>query len=178
MNFLQLHKSYDGLGRKICLKILERYGMGPWACHILWIYWDRLWMVSQAGGYYGVAFQVFCGVTQGDPLSPTILNEVVDAVVRHWVAVMVDQVGGQEVHGQQGQHKSYLLYADDGMVASSEPGWLQGNLSTLVRLFNRVGLRKNFKKTVRMVCRPCWEVVTQSEVAYERRMTCAGLSYL
>ena len=25
------------------------------------------------------------GVTQGDPLSPTIFNVVVDAVVQHWV---------------------------------------------------------------------------------------------
>ena len=26
-------------------------------------------------------------MTQGDPLSPTILNVVVDAVVRHWVTM-------------------------------------------------------------------------------------------
>ena len=29
---------------------------------------------------------------QGDPLYPTILNVVVDAVVRHWVTVMVEVV--------------------------------------------------------------------------------------
>ena len=29
-------------------------------------------------------------VTQGDPLSPTISNVVVDEVVRHWVTVMVE----------------------------------------------------------------------------------------
>ena len=46
-------------------------------------------MVVKAGGYYGSAFQGFRGVTQGDPLSPTILNVVVDAVVSHWVEVMV-----------------------------------------------------------------------------------------
>ena len=46
-------------------------------------------MVVKAGGYYGSAFQGFRGVTQEDPLPPTILNVVVDAVVRHWVEVMV-----------------------------------------------------------------------------------------
>ena len=30
-------------------------------------------------------FQRRKGVTQGDPLSPTIFNMVVDAVVRHWL---------------------------------------------------------------------------------------------
>ena len=42
-------------------------------------------MVSRAGGYYGVAFKGDRGVMQGDPLSPTIFNVVVDAVVQHWL---------------------------------------------------------------------------------------------
>ena len=40
-------------------------------------------MVARMGGYYGAQFQGFWGVTQGDPLSPTIFNVVVEAVVRH-----------------------------------------------------------------------------------------------
>ena len=40
-------------------------------------------MVARAGGYYGEAFKGYRGVTQGDPLSPTIFNVVVYAVVRH-----------------------------------------------------------------------------------------------
>ena len=42
-------------------------------------------MVARAGGYYGEAFWGERGVTQGDPLSSTIFNVVVDAVVQHWV---------------------------------------------------------------------------------------------
>ena len=57
-------------------------------------------MVARAGSYYGTAFQVARGVTQGDLLSPTIFNVVVDAVVRHWVTVMVD---GAEEQGERGQ---------------------------------------------------------------------------
>ena len=51
-------------------------------------------------------------------------------------------------------HHNYLFYAEDGMVASSDPKWLQGEFSTLVGLFNRVGLQNNAGKTVGMVCRP------------------------
>ena len=50
-------------------------------------------MVARAGGYYRAAFKGYQGVTQGDPLSPTILNVVVDEVVRHWVTVMVEGAG-------------------------------------------------------------------------------------
>ena len=39
-------------------------------------------MLVRAGGYYGSVFQGFRGVIQGVPLTPTIFNVVVDAVVR------------------------------------------------------------------------------------------------
>ena len=35
------------------------------------------------GGYYRMSFQVLRGVTQGGPLILTVLNVVVDTVVRH-----------------------------------------------------------------------------------------------
>ena len=47
-------------------------------------------MVAKVGGYFGSSFQGFRGVTQGVPLSPTILNMVVGAVVRHWFKRMME----------------------------------------------------------------------------------------
>ena len=35
MIFMYLHKAYDALDREICLDILEGYGVGPRAHHIL-----------------------------------------------------------------------------------------------------------------------------------------------
>ena len=110
----------------------------------------------------------------GEPLSPTIFNVVVDAVVRHWVEEIVESAGGR---GQEGRHQNSLFYAGDGMIASSDPGWLQGAFSTLVGLFDWVGLRKNTGKTVGMVCHLCQAAGTQSEAAYEQQMTGTGSSY-
>ena len=89
--FLDLHKAYDALDRSRFLKITEGYGVGPKARNLLQIYWHRLTMVARAGGYYGKAFRGERLVTQGDPLSPTIFNVVVDAVVRHWVHGVVEE---------------------------------------------------------------------------------------
>ena len=41
-------------------------------------------MVAREVGYYVEPFHGDRDVTQGEPLSPTIFNMVVGAVVRHW----------------------------------------------------------------------------------------------
>ena len=91
MIFLDLHKAYDALNRSRCLEILEGYGVGPSSRRLLQTYWRRITMVAREGGYYGTAFQGARGMTKGDPLSPTIFNLLVDAVVRLWMTgVIVD----------------------------------------------------------------------------------------
>ena len=39
---------------------------------------------------------------QGDPLSPTIFNVVVEAVVRHWVNVIVEAAEAKGETGREG----------------------------------------------------------------------------
>ena len=46
---------------------------------------------------------------------------LVNAVVRHWVKVMVEGVEERYKRGQEGRHQNALFYVDDGMVASLDP---------------------------------------------------------
>ena len=128
-------------------------------------------MATRAGGHYGAAFKGNRGVMQGDPLSPTIFNVVVDALVRHWVSVTAEGAEERGGYRKEGIHQNPLLYAYNVMVPSSDPQWIQGAFSTLVILLDRVGLWTNVRNTVGMVCCPCQAAGTQSEVTYERRMT-------
>ena len=80
---LDLHKAYYALDRYRCLEIMEGYGVGTRALRLLRRYWGRMEMVAWEGGYYGEPFRGERGVTQGNPMSPTIFNMVVDVVVRH-----------------------------------------------------------------------------------------------
>ena len=84
---------------------------------------------------------------------------------------MIESGGRQSGRGREGRQKNELFYANENMIELSDPGWLQGEFSTLVRLFDWVGLRGKVGKTVGMVCRPCQAEVTQSEAAYKRLMT-------
>ena len=45
--------------------------------------------VNREGGYYSEPLRGERGVTQGDPLLPTIFNVVVDTVVCHWESLLV-----------------------------------------------------------------------------------------
>ena len=120
MIFLDLHKAYDALDRSRCLEILEGYGVGPRARRLLQTYWRRLTVVARAGSYYGTAFKGERGMTQGDPLSPTISNVVVDAVVRHWVTGVIVDAEEQGELGKEGIHQAALFCVDDGVVALSD----------------------------------------------------------
>ena len=64
--------------------------MGPLSHRILCTYWYRLAVVDHTGGYYDKAFNGFRNMTQGNPLSPTIFNVVVDTVVHHWVSLVAE----------------------------------------------------------------------------------------
>ena len=111
-------------------------------------------------------------------LSPSYhLNVVVDAVVRHWVAGVIEESEARGELVKEGRHQTALFYADYGMVASSYPGWLQGAFNTLVSLFDRLGLRTNVGKTVGMVCHTWQAAGNLAMEAYGRRVTGVGPNY-
>ena len=54
------------------------------------------------------------------------------------------------------------------MLASSDPGWMQGYFNTLVEILDQVGLKTNVGKMFGMVWRPCQASGTESESLYEQ----------
>ena len=70
-----------------------------------------------------------------------------------------------------------LLYADDGMVASTDLVWLHIIFDMLTGLFYWAGLKMNVRKTVGMVCHPYRTVRVRSEKSYTLKMTGVGQEY-
>ena len=66
-------------------------------------------MVAREGGYYGESFKRARVVTQGDPLSPTIFNVVVDAVVCHWVTMALEEAEKRGERGDEGRNQAALI---------------------------------------------------------------------
>ena len=59
------------------------------------------------------------------PFPPTIFNMVVDTVARQLVSMVAGGVVDQDGWGREVLHHTVLLYADDGLVTSTEHDWLQ-----------------------------------------------------
>ena len=150
--FLDLPKAYDALDWDRLFVILAEYGVGPRTIQLLRTYWNRLTMVASAGGYFGLPFKGYRGITQGEPLSPTLFNVVVDAFICHWVTVVAPTADGLEGRELLLRELAEYLYADDGLAASTQPERLQRAFIVLTGLSNRVVLRTNTRKPVSMAC--------------------------
>ena len=100
--------------------------------------------------YYGEDFKGFRGVMQGGGggLSLIFFNVVVESVVCHWILY------------------ANFFYVNYGLVASTEPVWLQGAFYTLTGLFDRVRLQTNARNAVGMIYHPYCTAGTQLESDY------------
>ena len=111
------------------------------------------------------------GVTQGDPVFPKLFNIIVDSVVR---ATLKEICGPQEAqHGfgwSAGEH-NICLYAYDGRIAGRDLIWVQTVLTTMVIMFERVGLQTNLNKTKAMMSTPGLIRGKQGAEAYKIRAT-------
>ena len=77
-----------------------------------------------------------------------------DAVVR---PALQEVCGPQEAqHGFRWSAGEICFYADDGWVSGQNPIWVQTALTTMVRIFERVVLQTNLKKTKAMICMPAF----------------------
>ena len=77
---------------------------------------------------------------------------MVDAVIREWIKSQLEETTAGIGVGDQICQLLVVFYADDGLVQSRNPVFLQKTLGVLVALFKCVGLRIKTTNTERMVC--------------------------
>ena len=115
--FLDLRKAYDAMDQDRCLKIPHGVGVGEKTVWLIARFWKESGLCCRAAGFYGRLFKARRGVTQGGPLSPTIFNLMVDAVVREWERQLV--AGGLGLDNVRQLFACF--YADNGLLAARDP---------------------------------------------------------
>ena len=153
-----IHKSYYALDRDMCIGIIASYRVGPRDIRFIYWYWDCLIMVDRDGGYFGTPFKGFWGFTQGDPLSSTIFNVVLDAVIWKWMTVVAEKESVSKAFGREVQGMTPFIYVENLLLTSTHPEWLQGEFNVVTGIFDHVSLWMNYRKPIGMVYQPCREV--------------------
>ena len=102
---------------------------------------------------------------------------VVDSFIRHWVMVEKLTEPGTGGLGLTIIYLAAYLYAEDVLVAPTQPERLHRAFDVLTGLFDRLGLRKNTAKMIGMVCQPCHVPGGMSDEAYARRATGKGPTF-
>ena len=114
------------------MQLLTDYGVGPNIIRLLRTFWNNLQVVARQSGYYSSPFRICRGVTQGDVISPTIFNIVVDAIVRYWyqsLSLLESFTGHADGSVPE---VSAGFYADDGVLAGYDSDQLQSSLDLLL----------------------------------------------
>jgi len=143
--------------------------MGDNTICILNTFWDTHTIIPRQRGFFGTPFPAERGVTQGDIISPTIFNIVIDCVLHHWYQSMQDN-----------NHTTTTLrfYADDGLLAGPNAISLQFGVNEIAQLFLTFGLQLNGPKTKAMISFPKTPNTALSQQAYHHRITGQGPTHL
>ena len=97
--------------------------------------WVQLIMVEKDVEFHGPPFKGFCGVAQGDPLSPKLFNIIMDSVMRHWLTVVSEEESGSEVLGRSMQRLVAYFYANNSLMMRMHAGRLKQDFDALVTSF-------------------------------------------
>ena len=131
-------------------------------------------MVIKSGKYYGQPFSKRIGVNQGDPVSPTLFNIIVDAVFRGALQEICGPKESQHGSGWLVGENNICFYADDGRIAGRDPIWVQTALTTMVRMFERVSLQTKLNKTKAVICTTGFIWIKRGDEVYKQRATGEG----
>ena len=116
--FLNLTKAYDTVNWERLFILLQHYGLRPRCRAALQGTWMDSVLVPKMGGWYGKPVPTRRGVRQGDVISPTLFNILVDAILRH-EELQWDIEGRSEISTR------VCFYADDGAISGTDATTIQ-----------------------------------------------------
>ena len=91
---------------------------------------------------------------------------------------MAETESGAEGLGALVKDLVTYFYVENELVLSTQMERLQRLFDVLIKLLDQFDTQKNIRNKVSMACRTCHTPGGMSEVAYERRVTGVGTTYL
>jgi hypothetical protein len=136
--FVDYKKAFDLVDRGLLFKKLQKMGIPANFSKMLFTLLSDMRFRIRSNGCLSPPFESFNGVPQGDPLSP-LLFSLFTADLPDYISHKGVSLGNTEI--------KYLLYADDLVLLSHEPGELQKGLNQLNQYVVSSNLTVNVQKT-------------------------------
>ena len=162
MAFVDLSKAFDRVPRELLWRILRRFGCPDKIVAVIKSFHDGMKVRVSASGVLSDQFEVTTGVKQGCVMAPVLFN-IYMLCVTH---ILHHEAEGEGVDVRYRLDRSLfdlsklkartktelcnikeLQYADDAAIVAHSPQVLQSMIDTLLRTYNRMGLKMNTEKT-------------------------------
>ena len=161
--FVDLSKAFDSVDREVLWKILEKCGCPPRFTRVIRNLHDGMKLQVRYGGDVSEPFEVSRGVKQGCVLAPVLFNIYVQCITR-MLSALLDRdhqitlnyrtdrslFDLQKLKAKPIVSNTNLLelqHADNCALVASSAEKLQHVLDLISRLYTRLGLKINVRKT-------------------------------
>jgi len=134
--FIDVSKAYDGLDCDHTLLLLQDYRVGKNILQLLQNFWSNHTIIPQQQGIFGTPFDTKCGITQGDIVSSTIFNIVINTI-HHWYKFMYSK----------GYYSTTIkFYANNSILANTIASNLQAGIHKIAWLFKCLAFNSTHRK--------------------------------
>lgn len=141
--FIDFKKAYDSVNRESIWRIMEESGIPSKLIGLTRMCIEKTECKVRVEGRESECFTVETGVKQGDCISPSLFNLVLEKALKKASSIGRGTIVGDEV--------KLLAFADDIVVLAEEEEELKRTAKVLIEEAQRVGLRINQDKTECMI---------------------------
>lgn len=142
---IDIAKAFDSVTHQSIMDTLGTMGLpSPMISYVEYVYKNSKTKLS-CNGWVSDEIRPTCGVKQGDPLSPTLFNMVIDRLLHRVPREIAVDIAGQ--------HYNAFAFADDLVLIASTPQGLQMTLDIVTGFLAECGLAINTGKSFTVAIR-------------------------
>ncbi|KAI5751635.1 hypothetical protein M8J77_009428 [Diaphorina citri] len=147
VTFVDFQKAYDCIDRVTIINTLSEFGLDRKTCNLINATLVNTTSKVKFRGELSEAFSIKTGVRQGDLSSPMLFNSVLEKIIREWLRSLPDGYGIRMGYKKENLNLTCLAFADDIALFAKDFEEAEDQLTKLLDIAARTGLKIAFNKT-------------------------------